>query len=77
VLYPDVVVSCDARDNGPEDRFLSHPVLIVEVLSPSTAAYDRSDKCALVRRLPSLREYVLVDVVSMRVEVFRLNAAGR
>lgn len=76
VLYPDVIVYCDARDNGPEDHFLSHPVLIVDVLSPSTAGYDRGDKFALYRRLPSLREYVLVDVVSMRVEVFRLNAAG-
>ncbi len=77
VLYSDVVVSCDARDNGPEDRFVPHPVLIMEVLSPSTAVYDRGDKFALVRRLPSLPEYVLVDVVSIRVEVFRLNAAGR
>jgi Uma2 family endonuclease len=76
VLYPDAVVTCDARDRGPEDRFLAHPVLILEVLSDSTAAYDRGEKFALYRRLPSLREYVLVDVESRRVEIFRLNAAA-
>lgn len=76
VLYPDVVVTCDVRDRGPEDRFLAHPTLIVEVLSDSTAAYDRGEKFALYRRLPSLREYVLVDVDSRRAESFRLNAAG-
>jgi Uma2 family endonuclease len=76
VLYPNVVVTCDVRDRGPEDRFLAHPTLIVEVLSDSTAAYDRGEKFALYRRLPSLREYVLVDVESRRAENFRLNAAG-
>jgi Uma2 family endonuclease len=76
VLYPDVVVSCDPRDRGPEDRFLSHPVLVVEVLSENTAAYDRGPKFALYRQLESLREYVLVDVDLRRVESFRLSADG-
>ena len=75
-LYPDVVVSCDARDRGPEDRFLSHPVLVVEVLSETTAAYDRGPKFALYRQLESLREYVLVDIDLRRVEAFRLGADG-
>lgn len=75
-LYPDVVVSCDARDRGPEDRFLSHPVLVVEVLSEATAAYDRGPKFALYRKLESLREYVLVDIDLRRVEAFRLGADG-
>jgi len=48
----------------------------VEVLSDSTAAYDRGEKFALYRRLPSLREYVLIDVESRRAESFRLSAAG-
>jgi Uma2 family endonuclease len=76
VLYPDVVVSCDARDRGPEDRFLCHPLLVVEVLSEATAAYDRGPKFALYRQLASLREYVLVDVERRRVEAFRLGADG-
>jgi Uma2 family endonuclease len=76
VLYPDVMVSCDVRDRGPEDRFLCHPVLVVEVLSDATAAYDRGPKFALYRQLESLREYVLVDVDLRRVEAFRLGADG-
>lgn len=59
--YPDVVVSCGEPEF--EDRqvdTLLNPTVIVEVLSPSTEAYDRGAKFAHYRRLPSLREYVLV-----------------
>jgi Uma2 family endonuclease len=51
-------------------------VLVVEVLSDATAAYDRGPKFALYRQLDSLREYVLVDVDLRRVEAFRLGADG-
>ena len=72
-FYPDVVVSCDPRDRlTPE--YLSHPVLVVEVLSESTAAFDRGAKFAAYRKLESLRDYVLIDVAAQRVEVFRRNA---
>ncbi len=72
-FYPDVVVSCDPRDRlTPE--YLSHPLLVVEVLSDSTAAYDRGAKFAAYRKLDSLQDYVLVDIVAQRVEVFRRNA---
>ena len=71
-FYPDVVVTCDPRDRlTPE--YLSHPLLVVEVLSESTAAYDRGAKFAAYRKLESLQEYVLVDVAAQRVEVFRRN----
>jgi Uma2 family endonuclease len=69
-LYPDVMVSCDARDHA-EGLFAAHPILVAEVLSESTAAFDRGDKFAAYRTLPSLREYVLVDIPSRRVETFR------
>jgi Uma2 family endonuclease len=52
------------------------PKLVVEVLSPTTQAYDRSMKFALYRRLPSLQEYGLVDPDTRRIEVFRLGADG-
>ena len=72
-FYPDVVVTCDPRDRlTPE--YLSHPLLVVEVLSESTAAYDRGAKFAAYRKLDSLQDYVLVDVATQRVEVFRRNA---
>lgn len=69
-FYPDVVVSCDPRDHLA-GQFIAHPALIVEVLSESTAAFDRGNKFAAYRSLPSLREYVLVDIEARRLEAFR------
>ena len=75
--YPDILVTCDPRDRTPEASHVKrHPVLVVEVLSPSTEAYDRGDKFAAYRTLPSLQEYVLVSVEQRRVEVFRRDATG-
>jgi Uma2 family endonuclease len=72
-FYPDVMVSCDPWDQAAV-RFIEHPTLIVEVLSESTAAFDRGDKFAANRSLPSLHEYVLVDIPSRRVQTFRRMA---
>lgn len=69
-FYPDVMVTCDARDRRA-DLFVEHPQLIIEVLSASTAAYDRGDKFASYRQIAELQEYVLVNVEARRVEVFR------
>ena len=69
-FYPDVMVSCDPKDHAAS-QFIANPALIVEVLSESTAAFDRGDKFAAYRTLPSLQEYVLVDIPSRRVETFR------
>jgi len=68
--YPDVSVSCDDRDRTAQ-QFIQFPCLIVEVLSPSTEAYDRGGKFKLYRRLTSLQEYVLVSSETQSVEVFR------
>jgi Uma2 family endonuclease len=70
VLYPDVFVTCDPEFTADQAVFTA-PVLVVEVLSPSTQAYDRSKKFAIYRQLASLREYALIDPDSRRVEVFR------
>ena len=75
VLYPDVFVTCDAADLATDQIFRA-PTLVIEVLSPSTQAYDRSHKFALYRRISALMEYVLVDHDTHRVEAFRRNAAG-
>lgn len=72
-FYPDVILSCDPRDHAAS-QFIAHPTLIVEVLSASTAAFDRGDKFAAYRTLPSVQEYVLVDIPSRRVESFRRTA---
>lgn len=58
-LYPDLVVTCDPRDFN-ETQGLRHPCLIIEVLSPSTQAFDCSEKFRHYRKLESLREYILV-----------------
>lgn len=75
-FYPDVVVTCDDRDRTHE-LFKEHPLLVVEVLSPSTAAFDRGRKFAWYRQIEELREYVLVDAEARSVECFRKNGEGR
>ena len=74
-FYPDLMVTCSATDAA--DRLIKRePVLVVEVLSPSTAAYDRGDKFAAYRQLPALQEYLLVDVDGQRCDLFRKGADG-
>ena len=73
VFYPDVFVTCDKADLATDMVFRA-PTLVIEVLSPSTQAYDRSQKFAIYRQLPSLQEYILVDPDTQRVEGFRRGA---
>jgi Uma2 family endonuclease len=68
-LYPDVMVTCGKAVAGDE-QVVNDPKLVIEVLSPSTKGYDRRDKFILYRSLVSLRQYVLIDPVDRRVEVF-------
>ena len=60
--YPDVTVACDEPkfEDAQVDTLLN-PRVIVEVLSPSTADYDRGGKFSHYRRLPSLQEYLLIS----------------
>lgn len=75
VFYPDVMVTCSAID-ATDPLVKREPVLLVEVLSPATAAYDRGDKFAAYRKLPALREYLLVDTDSRRCDVYRKGEDG-
>ena len=72
-FYPDVMVSCHPSDLGNQ-QYISNPSLIVEVLSDSTADYDRGGKFVAYRRLDSLKEYLIVDIEARRVECFRRTA---
>ena len=77
VFYPDVFVTCDVRDKAPEANLAKfHPAFIAEVLSDSTAAYDRGDKFIAYRSLPSLMEYLLIDPDHQQVELFRKGLDG-
>jgi Uma2 family endonuclease len=60
--YPDVTVACGEPEfEDAEVDTLLNPKVLVEVLSPSTADYDRGGKFTHYRRLPSLQEYVLIS----------------
>lgn len=74
-VYPDVVVSCDPEDER-DDLLVRKPLLIVEVLSVSTASYDRTDKFQHYKKLPSLRYYVLVYQERWLVEWYHKNEAS-
>lgn len=75
-VYPDLSVTCDARDRSAT-KFISHPCLIVEVLSPSTEAYDRGNKFNLYRRSDTLQEYILVNTAEIAIDIYRKNDRGR
>jgi len=75
-VYTDAVVTCDPQDRAAGQDWIDYPVLIVEVLSPSTEKHDRGDKFEGYKALPSLREYVLIDYRRRAVEVWRRDDAG-
>lgn len=75
--YPDLTVICDKLETSAIDPHAAiNPTLIAEVLSDSTEAYDRGQKFAYYRRIPSLREYLLVSQVEPRLEAYAKNEAG-
>jgi Uma2 family endonuclease len=76
--YPDLSVVCgELRTADDDPEAIVNPVLLVEVLSDSTEAYDRGAKWAHYRRIASLRDYVLVSQSEALVEVFRRTGEGR
>ena len=75
--YPDITVICGEPERAPEDTAsVLNPTLIVEVLSTSTEAYDRGDKFAHYRQVPSLKEYILVSQHKQAIERHVRNQDG-
>lgn len=74
--YPDVAVTCDERDVTSTEDFILYPSLIIEVLSPSTAAFERGEKFADYQTASTLQEYVLITQSEIKIECFRLNESG-
>jgi Uma2 family endonuclease len=67
--YPDIAVVCGSPELEDEHGdTLLNPTVLIEVLSPSTASYDRSGKFANYRKIASLREYLLVAQDQPRIE---------
>jgi Uma2 family endonuclease len=76
-LYPDVMVVCGDIETAEHNKeSITNPVLIIEVLSESTASYDRGDKFHKYRQIPSLVDYVLIEQTSKQVDVFHRDRGG-
>lgn len=73
IFYPDVMVTCEARllELDAESQIVEDPLLVIEVLSPSTEGIDRREKLRAYRTLPSLKEYVMVSQDICQIEVHR------
>lgn len=70
-FYPDVVVACgEPRFEDNTFDTLLNPIVVIEVLSPSTAAYDRGEKFEYYKQLASLQEYILISQDRVRVESY-------
>ena len=73
--YPDVFVACDEK---PESRYYrEHPVLIIEVISPSTRQTDRREKLRAYQQIASVQEYVLIEQEKIYLELHRRQSDGR
>lgn len=75
--YPDVTIVCGEPETLNNDNIsVLNPVMLVEVLSPSTANYDRGSKFMLYRDIPSLKEYVIADPETKSIESWFINNSG-
>jgi Uma2 family endonuclease len=75
--YPDVSVVCgDIEYADDRDDIITNPVVIIEVLSESTKDYDRGTKFQAYRKIPSLRDYILIDQYTCHAEHFFKNESG-
>lgn len=74
IYYPDIVVTCDPHQFDRD--VVEQPTLVAEVLSPSTATYDRGMKWTHYRNLASLQAYLLVSQDTLAVDLFLRTADG-
>lgn len=76
-LYPDIVVTCGEEEFEDEKTdTLLNPLVIVEVLSPSTEAYDRGLKFLYYQTIESLQDYVLISQAPRRIEIYHKQTDG-
>ncbi len=70
-VYPDIVITCgDPQFEDNEFDTLTNPVVIIEVLSKSTEAFDRGKKFDFYQNIPTIQEYILVSQDKYRVEQY-------
>lgn len=76
-LYPDIVVTCgEEKFEDEKSDILLNPVVLIEVLSSSTEAYDRGTKFLYYQTISSLQEYVLISQDPHRIEVYHRQSSG-
>lgn len=78
-VYPDLTVVCGKPEFNADQKpdTLLNPTLLVEVLSPTTSLYDRSDKFMLYRQVPSLRQYLTLDSANVHAELHTRDELSR
>ena len=77
ITYPDVTVLCSPPEYVDDKRdVIKNPTMIIEVLSPSTKAFDRGEKSKLYRSLASLQEYLLIEPEPVDIEHWRRLSGG-
>ena len=72
-FYPDVMVTCEDRlqELDSQQQIVEAPLVVIEILSPTTEATDRREKLRAYLTLPSLKEYLLVSQEQAQVEIYR------
>ena len=77
-VVPDVVITCDRADWDKDKRLkpfkIQSPLIVVEVLSPGTEQYDRTEKFARYKRCPLVEVYILVSQDQRKIEVYQKSA---
>lgn len=80
-VVPDIVVTCDSIDRDKDKRLkpfkIQSPRIVVEVLSPSTENYNRTEKFSRYQLCPTLEIYILASQDTSRIEVYRRAARWR
>ncbi len=69
-VYPDITITCDPRDQEPEDNRTHYPTVVVEVLSYSTETTDRGKKLLYYQAHPTIQDYIMIDSQRIHVEVY-------
>jgi Uma2 family endonuclease len=78
ITYPDLVIVCgDVETTKEFEDVVTNPSVIIEIVSPSTGDYDHGKKFQLYRELASLKEYILISSMEIRVEKFTRQGSTR
>jgi Uma2 family endonuclease len=76
--YPDIFIVCNKIEYYPKRTdIILNPLIIIEVLSKSTEAYDRGKKFQFYRSLPTFQEYILIDQYNVHIDQFYIDSQGK